>query len=111
MNTPAQRQAELLRENAELRARLEEAEETLRGEVTVGLERDAATNRLCLRVRDNGVGLPEGLDWRQSRSMGFRLVPLLAGQLNGVVKVRTGGGTEFEMTLGPPDQPENGTHE
>jgi two-component sensor histidine kinase len=38
------------------------------GEVSVNLEHDPATGVACLRVRDNGLGLPADLDWRQSRS-------------------------------------------
>jgi two-component sensor histidine kinase len=48
-------------------------------------------------VRDNGVGLPEGLDWRQSRSLGLRLVQILAGQLGGTLETGTGLGTEFQV--------------
>ena len=52
------------------------------GEVTAAL-RTGPDGRVCLRVSDDGVGLPAGLDWRQSRSLGLRLVQMLAGQLNG----------------------------
>jgi PAS domain S-box-containing protein len=69
------------------------------GEVTVGLENDPATNTVCLWVRDNGVGLPPGLDWRQSSSLGLRLVQILAGQLRGTVGTGTGPGTEFQITF------------
>lgn len=69
------------------------------GEVTVGLEHDAATGTVCLRVRDNGVGLPAGLVWRQSRSLGLRLVQILTGQLHGTVETVTGTGTEFRVTF------------
>ena len=55
------------------------------GEVTVALAHDAATGVACLRVADTGVGLPAGLDWRQSRSLGLRLVQMLAGQMHGTV--------------------------
>jgi two-component sensor histidine kinase len=56
------------------------------GEVAVTLEYDAATGAVCLRVRDNGVGLPADLDWRRSASLGLRLVQMLAGQLHGTVQ-------------------------
>ena len=69
------------------------------GELTVGLKHDAATGTACLRVHDNGVGLPEGLDWRQSRSLGLRLVQILTNQLRGTVDVGTGPGTEFQITF------------
>ena len=57
--------------------------------------------RVFLRVSDNGVGLPAGMDWRQSRSMGLRLIQLLAKQLNATVEVRVNGGTEFEIAFAP----------
>ena len=69
------------------------------GEVTVGLEHDTVTDTVCLRVHDNGVGLPEGLDWQQSTSLGLRLVRILAGQLHGTVETGTGTGTEFRVTF------------
>jgi PAS domain S-box-containing protein len=69
------------------------------GEVTVGLEHDPTLGTVCLQVRDNGVGLPEGLDWQQSKSLGLRLVRILAGQLHGTVEMETGTGTEFRVTF------------
>jgi len=69
------------------------------GEVAVGLELDPAGGTLCLRVCDNGVGLPAGLEWRQSRSLGLRLVQMLAGQLRGKVETGPGPGTEFLVTF------------
>ena len=69
------------------------------GEVTVGLEHDATTGTACLRVRDNGVGLPEGLDWRQSRSLGLRLVQILTSQLRGTVETKVDSGTEFQVAF------------
>jgi len=69
------------------------------GEVTVGLEQDPDTETVCLWVRDNGVGLPAGLEWQQSRSLGLRLVQMLAGQLCGRVETGTGPGAEFRVTF------------
>jgi PAS domain S-box-containing protein len=66
------------------------------GEIATALRKDA-TGRVILQVRDNGVGLPPGLDWRQADSMGLRLIRLLAGQLNATVTVRQEAGTEFEV--------------
>ncbi len=66
------------------------------GEVIVSL-RGGAPGRVCLRVRDNGTGLPAGLDWRQADSLGLRLVQMLAKQLHAAVEVSSGEGTEFVM--------------
>jgi PAS domain S-box-containing protein len=69
------------------------------GEVTVTLAHDPATGAACLRVRDNGVGLPADLDWRQSSSLGLRLVQMLAGQMCGSVQTGPGPGTEFQINF------------
>ncbi len=69
------------------------------GEVTVGLDYDPANDAIRLRVHDNGVGLPSGLDWRQSSSLGLRLVQILAGQLHGTVATGTGSGSEFTVAF------------
>ena len=74
------------------------------GEIQVALTTDP-DDRVCLRIRDNGVGLPAGMDWRQSPSLGLRLVQMLAGQLRGAVEVTTGGdGTEFKLTFATPKE-------
>jgi PAS domain S-box-containing protein len=69
-----------------------------KGEITTALY-TGQDGRVCLRVSDNGIGLPAGLDWRQSPSLGLRLIHLLAGQLGATLDVRTGDGTEFLITF------------
>jgi PAS domain S-box-containing protein len=69
------------------------------GEVTVTLEHDTATGVVCLGVRDNGVGLPADLDWRQSPSLGLRLVQMLAKQMRGTVQTGSGPGTQFQINF------------
>jgi PAS domain S-box-containing protein len=72
------------------------------GEVAVSLHRTPEGHSL-LCLRDNGVGLPPQLDWRQAPSLGLRLVQMLAGQLNATVEVSGGEGTKFEITFVPPE--------
>jgi two-component sensor histidine kinase len=67
------------------------------GEVSVALEHDPATGAVCLRVSDNGVGLPADFDLNQSNSLGQRLVQILAGQMRGTVQTGSGPGTEFQI--------------
>jgi PAS domain S-box-containing protein len=67
------------------------------GEVTVALEHNSSTDTHCLRVRDNGIGLPENLDWRQSPSLGLRLVQMLAGQIRATVQIGPGPGADFQI--------------
>ena len=69
------------------------------GAVTVDLTREPGSGRLLLRVQDNGVGLPAGFDLRQTRSLGLRLVRMLAAQLQGTVETGPGPGTEFRVSF------------
>lgn len=47
---------------------------------------------------DSGIGIPEGLDWRNTDSLGLRLVILLAeNQLDGIVSMDRGKGTHFTV--------------
>jgi PAS domain S-box-containing protein len=68
------------------------------GEVAVSLGSDAQ-DQIRLSVRDNGVGLPAGFDWREARSLGLRLVQMLAGQIHAVVETSSGDGTGFTVTF------------
>ena len=74
------------------------------GEMMVALQR-RKDGQVSLQVRDNGIGLPVGSDWRQSRSLGLQLVQMLSVQLHGTVAVRGDGGTEFEFVFEPPKPP------
>jgi two-component sensor histidine kinase len=67
------------------------------GTLSVGVVADQATQHIRLWVRDDGVGLPPGLDWRQARSMGLRLVRLLAEQMHGTMEVLGPPGTESRV--------------
>jgi two-component sensor histidine kinase len=69
------------------------------GNVTVSLEHAPSTNTVHLRVCDDGIGLPAGVNWRQSKSLGLRLVIILAGQLHATVDTGTGPGTDFRVTF------------
>jgi two-component sensor histidine kinase len=55
--------------------------------------------KYILTVRDNGVGLPEGLDYRKSRSMGMQLVVVLAQQLGSELVHDGSDGATFTMTF------------
>lgn len=52
-----------------------------------------------LRIRDDGVGLPENLDWRKADSLGLQLVNMLTGQLRGTVEHQNNIGTEFHIAF------------
>ena len=52
-------------------------------------------NGLALSVSDNGRGIPEGLDFRNTESLGLQIVNTLTDQLNGVLELDTEGGATF----------------
>lgn len=67
------------------------------GKMDISLDCDAASRLVCLRVRDSGVGLPAGMDWRNAPSLGLRLVQMLTRQLRGTVECAGPPGTEFRV--------------
>ncbi|MCP4692983.1 MAG: response regulator [Desulfobacterales bacterium] len=51
-----------------------------------------------LRVSDNGVGMPPGQDWRAVRTLGLKLVDILATrQLGGRIELDQGPGAAFKI--------------
>ncbi len=71
------------------------------GEVAVSLHEDLL-GRVNLSIKDNGIGLPKGFDWKQANSLGLRLVQMLAGQLHAAVEVSSGTGTQFAILFERP---------
>ncbi len=69
------------------------------GMIEVGLRpgADADTHVLC--VKDDGVGLPEGFDFRKTPSLGLKLVNALLKQLAGQIDLVPHRGTEFEISF------------
>lgn len=52
-----------------------------------------------LAVSDNGVGMPEGLDFRNTDSLGLNLVKDLVGQLQGKIELSRENGTGYKITF------------
>jgi PAS domain S-box-containing protein len=52
-------------------------------------------------VRDNGVGIPQTVDWKNPDSLGLRLVHSLVTQLNGTIELDRSGGTTFSLVIHP----------
>jgi len=55
----------------------------------------------CLRVSDNGVGLPESLTKGDSPSLGLQLIRVLSNQVNGTIVFSQTNGTTATLTLPP----------
>ena len=54
---------------------------------------------LTLMVKDDGIGLPPDLDWKNSESLGLQLVNRLVDQLDGTIKLKKERGTTFIISM------------
>ncbi len=66
------------------------------GEVLIRL-RSNADGVYSLTVKDNGIGLPPGLDVHQTETLGMQLITILAAQLGSVLEIEVNGGTSFHL--------------
>lgn len=73
------------------------------GHITIELH-SVDNGRYELKVGDNGVGIPEGLDIGQTGSLGLRLVSTLVEQLGGTMDLDRSAGTVFRIAFGPSGQ-------
>jgi len=78
--------------------RSETGEEIPKGRILVEL-REGEEGNFNLTVRDNGIGLPHGIDLQKTESLGLQLVDMLTQQLNGKIEVNGTKGTEFRITF------------
>jgi two-component sensor histidine kinase len=70
-----------------------------KGEIKVAMH-PLNKKEIGLVVSDNGVGLPKGMDFRKTGSLGLHLVRLLAeDQLHGDIKLDRTKGTNFNIRL------------
>jgi PAS domain S-box-containing protein len=74
------------------------------GEINIKMRADPST--ITLIVSDDGVGLPDGLDWQRAESLGLQLIVMLVEQLEGAIELDRGAGTVFEITFPRPTHEE-----
>ena len=72
------------------------------GEVAISVVKEGHT--LNLVYRDTGIGIPAELDWRDTQSLGLRLVNTLVDQMNGTIELDRSAGTRFTMVLHEKEQ-------
>jgi len=72
------------------------------GRIEVALRQlNARQVEIC--VRDDGVGFPPGLDWKQVGSLGLHLVKILSNQIEASTSARSGDGVEFLIRVPIPE--------
>jgi PAS domain S-box-containing protein len=72
------------------------------GEIRIQLAR-TDTGSLALTVSDDGIGIPEHVDFRSSPSLGLTLVSSLVAQLGGTIELDRRDGTTFTITFDNPE--------
>jgi PAS domain S-box-containing protein len=66
------------------------------GEITVELKK--LDRELELIIMDDGVGVPDSLDWKNSNTLGLKLVrTLVENQLDGSIDMESNNGTKFTI--------------
>ncbi len=71
--------------------------ENRKGEIVIRL-RSVGQGEVELIVSDNGLGLPENIDWRNTETLGLNIVKMLAeDQLEGTLSLDRVNGTHFTI--------------
>ena len=66
------------------------------GEISVSM-RPVKGSEIELVVSDNGIGLPEDLDFRKAETLGLQLVSTLVEQIGGTMELEREGGTTVKI--------------
>ena len=66
-------------------------------EIYISLERQE--DNIVLTVRDNGIGLPPGVETQKSSSLGMQLITVLTRQLHGTLTIERDAGTAFIISF------------
>ncbi|KJU84483.1 signal transduction histidine kinase [Candidatus Magnetobacterium bavaricum] len=69
--------------------------ENIKGEISISLHQNI-NGDFNLTVKDNGIGMPSGFDFRNPNSLGLHLaVSMVENKLNGQIDLQGNDGTEF----------------
>lgn len=68
-----------------------------KGEIHVSLE---SNDKYTLIISDNGIGLPDELDYKKPDTLGLQLVNSLVNQMDGEINLNKSHGTEFSIIFG-----------
>jgi two-component sensor histidine kinase len=66
---------------------------------TIGISGREEGDLITLVIRDNGIGIPEDIDWKNTKSLGMRLVTSLVDQVDGTITLDRENGIAFTITV------------
>lgn len=64
------------------------------GKLTISLRKNG---KYELTVKDNGAGFPSNIDFKNTTSLGLRLVNILTNQIDGEISLNSSNGSEFKI--------------
>jgi len=72
----------------------------------LAIEARSSGPEIEIAVSDDGVGFPEGFDWRETDTLGLRVLRILTeGQLEGTIELESGNGTRFTIRFPAQSRP------
>jgi PAS domain S-box-containing protein len=81
--------------------------EAVGGQISISLQ-ERVRDQFILTISDNGVGLPEDLNFRNTNSLGLQLVCRLTKQLEGTIELDRSQGTKFKIVFATPSRDREG---
>jgi len=69
----------------------------MHGEIIISLKSEEDSYQLC--ISDNGIGLPEDINFSNIKTLGLRLVNSLIEQIDGEVTIYRDNGTRYEINF------------
>ncbi|MEZ5334206.1 MAG: hypothetical protein R2741_02675 [Methanolobus sp.] len=63
------------------------------------MELKVQDKKFLLKIKDNGIGFPAEIDYRNTDSLGLQLVITLVDQIDGVIELDLTDGTEFSINF------------
>jgi PAS domain S-box-containing protein len=76
------------------------------GEIFIHLAYDEFKKEYWLIIRDTGIGIPKGFDYKNANTFGLKLVTTLIGQMGGTMELASYGGSEYRITFKSSDYKE-----
>lgn len=74
-----------------------------KGEILIVLNKNS-DGKYFISLSDNGIGFPENIDYRKTKSLGLQLVNTLVGQIDGIITMENKSGTSYTITFPPQKQ-------
>lgn len=68
-----------------------------KGDLNINLS--SYNENLVLIIKDNGIGFPSSIDFKNTETLGLKLVNTLVDQINGKIEITADNGTEFKITF------------